>query len=63
MRSPRESVVKKGKPVLLDSLGFWNNMLEQEDIAVCGLEGQREGQSGRIRPQLGSQMGTGKDQM
>lgn len=54
---------REGKPVLVDRLDFWKRllsiMLEQEEVAVGGPEGRREGQSGRIRPQLASQMGTG----
>lgn len=58
---------REGKPVLVDRLDFWKRLLsivlEQEEVAIGGLEGGREGQSGRIRPQLASQMETGGHQM
>lgn len=58
---------REGKPVLVDRLDFWKRLLsivlEQEEVAIGGPEGGREGQSGRIRPQLASQMETGGHQM
>lgn len=53
--------------MLVDRLDFWKRLfsivLEQEEVAIGGPEGGREGQNGRIRPQLASQMETGGHQM
>lgn len=57
---------REGKPVLVDRLDFWKRLLSimlEQEVAVWGPEGRREGQSGRIRPQMASQMGTGGHQM